>query len=63
MKLKVMRDAIQIVPENAQDRAYLEDTLELDKGGATAVFRRVDYQDSLLGNVYSEYYVMPEQEE
>ena len=42
MKIEIKRDAILIVPESDQDRAFIEDSLGLSKNGQSIAFDRVD---------------------
>lgn len=41
MKLEIKRDALLVIPENDQDRAFLEDTLQCAKPGDLLQLERV----------------------
>jgi hypothetical protein len=56
MRLDLKRDGIVIVPENEQDRAYLEDTLHAKKSGTQIKASRVD--DVALGYSKPESFVV-----
>jgi hypothetical protein len=40
MKFEIRRDGIVVIPENDQDRAYIEDTLGLKKDGEYILLTR-----------------------
>lgn len=47
MRLEIKRNHLLLVPENEQDRAFIEDTLGLTKNGETIGIKRVN--DVALG--------------
>lgn len=42
MKLEIKRDILLIIPENEQDKAFIEDTLGISKNGETVGIKRVN---------------------
>ncbi len=42
MRLEIKRKSIEVVPENDQDIAFIEDVLGLDKDGKKTEAKRVD---------------------
>lgn len=56
MKLDLRREALLIIPENDQDRAFIEDTLGLKRSGARIALTRVP--DVELGYVKGDRYVL-----
>ena len=56
MKIDLKRDAILIIPESDQDRAFIEDTLKLTKSGDSVSVHRID--DVILGFAKPETFVL-----
>lgn len=56
MKLDLKRDALLIIPETEQDRAYVEDTLGMKTAGAQISLERV--ADVTLGYAKLDSYVL-----
>ena len=56
MKIECKRSSLTILPESAQDRAFIEDTLGLDKTGTSLKIERID--DVRLGFAEPETFVL-----
>jgi len=56
MKIEIKRSRLVIEPESDQDRAFLEDTLDLKKDECTILFKRVD--DVSVGFSKNDKYVL-----
>jgi hypothetical protein len=60
MKIELHRDQLAIIPESAQDRAYLEDTLGLKTNGAIITLRRMNEVTLGLGEDPTRFFLKTE---
>jgi hypothetical protein len=54
MKLQVDRYSIKVIPENAQDEAFIEEVLGLKAGGTPVMLRRVNVHGTSSQLAYAE---------